>query len=70
VLLSAGSAAFPVTQSALSQSAKEEIPLNAFVFGQGLEALDLVGVVRQMLAIRIGKITLTNLTFCLSIEKL
>ena len=43
MLLSAGSAAFPFTQSALSQSVKFDIPLNAFVSGHGLDACVVVG---------------------------
>ena len=49
MLLSAGSAPLPVTQSALNQTVNPVMPLNAFVSGQGFEALAVVGMTIQIL---------------------
>ena len=49
MLLSAGSAPLPVTQSALNQTVYPVMPLNAFVSGQGFEALAVVGMTIQIL---------------------
>ena len=66
VLLSAGSAALPVTQSALSQRDNPVMPLNASVFGHGLDALDVVGMAIQMLKTKADRINVASLRFDLN----
>ena len=70
VLLSAGSAALPVTQSALNQRDNPVMPLNAFVFGHGLDALDVVGMTIQKLKIKAVEINVANLRFGPNTHKL
>ena len=70
VLLSAGSAALPVTQSARSQRDNPVMPLNAFVSGHGLDALDVEGMTIQMLKIKAAEINVANLRFGPNTRKL
>lgn len=70
MVLSAGSAPFPVTQSALSQSVKEEIPSNAFVFGHGLDAVTAIGLIMAILRNRAVKTNDARLRLCPNTRKL
>jgi hypothetical protein len=66
VLLFAGSAPFPVTQSALSQSVKFVMPLKAFVSGHGLDAITVVELTIQMLKTKADRINVASLRFGLN----
>jgi hypothetical protein len=70
VLLSAGSGALPVTQSARSQSDNPVMPLNASVFGHGFDARDVDGITIQKPKSRAAETRVASLRFALNIHKL
>jgi hypothetical protein len=68
--LSAGSFSTPFTQSARSHKDNPEIPLNALVFGQGFEAVAVVGVKKLKARIKADEITAKDFRRNLNTAKL